>query len=209
MAGDDGELRRPDRHRRHQDHRPLLTFAVAVGYAALALTLLALLLEGRQRRLSGTCVTAESTCTTGRACGTLPTYLNEGALDPAGTRSASKFSDWPRTSPRPTAYARTIVLIEVALALVAVAAMFLRQIFGQSTTYSWLVGRLFMPIHLQPKFPPASAGEPLTNVRFSGSSRFVGSGAVRHRVVSVIDWGRAPVSWVFFRHPGQGTRSHG
>ena len=37
------------------------------------------------------------------------------------------------------------MLIGVALALVAVAAMFLRQIFGQSTTYSWLVGHLFMP----------------------------------------------------------------
>ena len=41
----------------------------------------------------------------------------------------------------------------------------------------------------------------------SGSSHFVGSGAVRHRVVSVIDWGPRPVSWVFFRHPGQGTRA--
>ncbi|MCB0932141.1 MAG: YeeE/YedE family protein [Mycobacterium sp.] len=147
---------------------PLLTFAVAVGYAALALTLLALLprFEGG----SGGCLAHlrnRGIDVHDRACmRDTADYLNEGALDPAGTRSASKFQRLAaREVPAPTAYARTIVLIGVALALVAVAAMFLRQIFGQSTTYSWLVGHLFMPDFTYSREVFTNIGwEPLTNV---------------------------------------------
>jgi len=127
---------------------PLLTFAVAVGYAAVALTLLYFL--PRYKGGEHSCFRHLATCTVDEhdrafMCDTAE-YLAEGAVDPTGSRTASWYQRLTsREVPAANFYARTISFVAFAVAIVVVLAIFLHQIFGQSTTYSWLVGRLFLP----------------------------------------------------------------
>ncbi len=67
----------------------------------------------------------------------------------------------------PTAdfYARAISAVGFAIAIVTVLAIFLHQAFGQSTTYSWLVGRLWLPHFAYSAQVFSSIGwEPFTDV---------------------------------------------
>ncbi len=67
----------------------------------------------------------------------------------------------------PTAnfYARTISVVGFIVAVVVVLSIFLHQIFGQSTTYSWLVGRLFLDDFAYSRQVFDTIGwEPLSNV---------------------------------------------
>lgn len=45
----------------------------------------------------------------------------------------------------PAFFARTTAVVATAMAVLAVLSLYLRQQFGQSTTYSWVVGELFLP----------------------------------------------------------------
>lgn len=145
-----------------------LTFAAAIGYAALALGVLAVL--PRFKGGSSSCLAHlgnRGVDEHDRACmRDTADYLNEGAPALTEADSVTWFQRLAsRDVPAPNAYARTIALIGVAVALVTVAGIFLRQIFGQSTTYSWLVGQLLLPEFSYSKQVFTSIGwEPMTNV---------------------------------------------
>jgi uncharacterized membrane protein YedE/YeeE len=148
-------------------HR-LPTFVIAVGYAAVALTLLYFLPRYAGGRHS--CFRHSTTCPLDDHDLVLmhdtAEYLAEGAVDPTGSRSANWYQRLPsREVPAANFYARTISVVGFAIAIVTVLAIFLHQIFGQSTTYSWLVGHLLLPHFAYSAEVFASIGwEPFTDI---------------------------------------------
>ncbi|MFZ0834816.1 MAG: YeeE/YedE thiosulfate transporter family protein [Mycobacterium sp.] len=147
---------------------PLATFAVAVGYAAVALTLLYFLPRYKGGRHScfrhlGACTLDEHDREFMRDTAE---YLAEGAVDPTGARTPGWYQRLTsRDVPTVNFYARTIAVVGFAVAVVVVLAIFLHQIFGQSTTYSWLAGRLLLPHFSYSEEVFRTVGwEPFTNV---------------------------------------------
>ncbi len=127
---------------------PVPMFISAVGYAAAALTLLYFLPRYRGGRHS--CFRHLTTCTLDEhdrvlMCDTAA-YLAEGAVDPTGSPTSRWFERLAsRDVPDANFYTRTVGAVGIVVASVTVLAIFLHQIFGQSTTYSWLVGHLMLP----------------------------------------------------------------
>lgn len=126
---------------------PLPTFLVAVGYAAVVLTLLYFL--PRYKGGEHSCFRHLANCTLGERDRAFmqdtAEYLAEGAVDPTGSRTPGWYQRLTtRDVPEANFYARTISFVGLAIALLVVLAIFLHQIFGQSTTYSWVVGQLFL-----------------------------------------------------------------
>ncbi|MGF2943930.1 YeeE/YedE thiosulfate transporter family protein [Mycobacterium sp. Lab-001] len=128
--------------------RPLPTFVVALGYAGVALTLLYFL--PRYRGGTHSCFRHLARCPLDEHDLVLMRdtahYLAEGAVDATGSTAPNWYQRLTsREVPSANFYARTISTVGFAIATVTVLAIFLHQIFGQSTTYSWLVGHLFLP----------------------------------------------------------------
>ncbi len=153
----------------HIAHIPrLATFVVAVGYAAAALTLLYFLPRYQGGRHS--CFRHLASCPLDEHDLVLmrdtAAYLAEGAVDPTRSRTPTWYQRLTsREVPAANFYARTISAVGLAVASVTVLAIFLHQIFGQSTTYSWLVGHLLLPQFTYSTEVFASIGwEPLTDV---------------------------------------------
>ena len=147
---------------------PLPTFAIAIGYAAVAFMLLHRLPRfkgGKQSFLQQLGDTPLDEHDRAFMRDTAD-YLNEGAVDPTGAATPTWFQRLTSPeAPSAKSYTRTIGVIGLAIAVVVVVAIFLHQIFGQSTTYSWLVGHLFMPdFAYSQKVFGAAGWEPLTNV---------------------------------------------
>ncbi|MBP2450535.1 YeeE/YedE thiosulfate transporter family protein [Mycolicibacterium lutetiense] len=129
------------------DIRPIPMFIIAIAYAAVALTLLYHLpryVGGKHRcfqDLRGTCAPldehdrafAEDTSA----------YLSEGAAVPARPALLSRLAS--QQVPSATFFARATAMAATFVAALVVLSLFLRQPFGMSTTYSWVVGHLFMP----------------------------------------------------------------
>jgi uncharacterized protein len=147
---------------------PVLTFVVAVGYAVVVLTLLYFL--PRYKGGEHSCIRHLANCTVGERdrayMRDTEEYLAEGAVDPTHSRTASWYQKLTsRAVPEANFYARTISSVGVAVAIVVVLAIFLHQIFGQSTTYSWLVGQLFLRQHAYSEEVFNTIGwEPFTNI---------------------------------------------
>ncbi|WP_326544829.1 YeeE/YedE thiosulfate transporter family protein [Mycolicibacterium sp. ND9-15] len=147
---------------------PLATFAAAVGYAAVALTLLYFL--PRYKGGQHSCIRHLGTCAVDEHDRVFmhdtAEYLAEGAVDPTGARTPGWYQRLTsRDVPAPNFYARTISAVGLAVAVVVVLAIFLHQIFGQSTTYSWLVGKLLWPDYTYSEEVFKTIGwEPFTNV---------------------------------------------
>ena len=147
---------------------PLAMLLVAVGYAAICLMLLSLLRRYRSGKPSDpsnpTTATQDEHDRT--AARDTKAYLSEGAVDPLrGDRTSwfDRLTDIDVTSA--SLQARTIRLVGLLVAMVVVASLFLRQAFGQSTTYSWVVGHLFAPNLDYSREVFASIGwEPLTDL---------------------------------------------
>lgn len=127
--------------------RPVPTLLVAVVYAAVCLALLSFLPRYR--------VASAVTCAisrTGRPTSTIgcvhatPRPTREGAVDLLGSRPERRLERLTEHEvPSANLYARTIRVVGFLVAAVVVMSLFLRQPFGQSTTYSWVVGHLFFP----------------------------------------------------------------
>lgn len=91
-------------------------------------------------------------------------YLYEGAR-PASSRHTllAQFSRHHVT--HPGFFMRTTAVVAMLVAMLAVLSLFLRQQFGQSTTYSWVVGQLFMPNFAYSREVAATIGwEPLSDL---------------------------------------------
>lgn len=147
------------------DAPPGRMLSIAVAYAAVALAVLYFLPRYRGgehcclRDLSGHQLNA---CDRAAAADTAA-YLWEGA--PAG-RSAGWFERRAKAYVGdPRFFARTIAVVALSISVVTVAAIFLRQQFGQSTTYSWVVGQLFLPGYDYSRQVAATVGwEPLSDL---------------------------------------------
>ncbi|WPX07404.1 YeeE/YedE thiosulfate transporter family protein [Metallosphaera sedula] len=70
-------------------------------------------------------------------------YLTDGGLPYSQTSLAKKVNEYYATESNVTRW--FMVSIAGIVGLTVVLEMFLHQIFGESTTYSWIVGQLFMP----------------------------------------------------------------
>lgn len=147
---------------------PWAMFAVAVGYASVALTLLYFLPRYKGGKHScfrhlGNCSLDEHDQAYMRDTAE---YLAEGAADPTGMSTPGWYQRLTtREVPAANFYARTTMVVGVAVAVVVVFAIFLHQIFGQSTTYSWLAGQLFLPHFAYSQEVFDTIGwEPFTNV---------------------------------------------
>ncbi|WP_135457695.1 YeeE/YedE thiosulfate transporter family protein [Mycobacterium sp. DL99] len=128
------------------DIRPIPMLAIAIAYAAAALTLLYYLPRyagGRHSCFQHLRTTTAPVDEHDRAfAADTSAYLAEGATAPAWTTLLS-----PRASqraPSTTFFARTTAMAATFVAALVVLSLFLRQPFGMSTTYSWVVGHLFM-----------------------------------------------------------------
>jgi hypothetical protein len=124
--------------------RPVLALLVAIAYAIALLAGTALL----PRYARG------SSCLTQAVVGRVDprgqqlmagivAYLAEGDLDRGGSPRFHKMitSDVPNG----TFYSRAKLTTSALLGAVVVLAIFLHQPFGESTTYSWFAGCLFLP----------------------------------------------------------------
>ncbi len=117
--------------------QPRLMFAVAVMYAVLALSALYFLPRyraGRRscfRHLIGPADPHDQSCAAESA-----RYLAEGA--------SGRLRRWPQVTDA-NFYARLMSAIALFVALLVVLSLILRQPFGLSTTYSWVIGHLAMP----------------------------------------------------------------
>jgi len=129
------------------DTRPWTMLAVAVGYAAVVLTLLYFLPRYKggahscRRHLGTGCVDDHD-----RAfIRDTTAFLTEGAVDVA-QRRVRRLQQWVNAEAVPFTnyYARTILGVASTVALIVVGSILLRQVFGQSTTYSWLIGTLLL-----------------------------------------------------------------
>ncbi|BBJ27477.1 YeeE/YedE thiosulfate transporter family protein [Athalassotoga saccharophila] len=69
-------------------------------------------------------------------------YLLEGSIAKKGSK-AEKFAK--TISSEPNVYSPLLVLIAAGVGITVVIGIMLHQIFGESTTYSWIVGVLLMP----------------------------------------------------------------
>lgn len=148
--------------------RPVPTLIVAVVYAVVCLALLSFLprYKGGQRSYlryltDGTTDEHDRICALDTAA-----YLGEGAVDLLGSRPESRLERLTESEvPSANLHARTIRVVGFLVAAVVVLSLFLRQPFGQSTTYSWVVGHLFFPDFDYSHQVFASIGwEPLTDV---------------------------------------------
>ncbi len=123
--------------------------AIAIGYAIVALTLLKYLPRFRGgercclRELRGSPNSASAL--DNRMKGDTIAFLYEGALQRPGRRSTWFERACREQVAHPAFFARTITAVGIGVATLTVLSIFLRQPFGQSTTYSWVVGELFMP----------------------------------------------------------------
>ncbi|GAS95840.1 transporter [Mycolicibacterium canariasense] len=121
--------------------------AIAVGYAALAFALLRYLPRFRGgercclRELSG----ATPSEFERRMMHDTIAYLYEGVDERAGRRRPWFERIYRDQVAHPAFFTRTVAVVATGVAALVVLSIFLRQPFGQSTTYSWLVGELFMP----------------------------------------------------------------
>ncbi|UQX10934.1 YeeE/YedE thiosulfate transporter family protein [Candidatus Mycobacterium methanotrophicum] len=127
-----------------QHIRPMFTVLIAVIYAIALLLATAVLprYQGGKSSLaqavSGLVDARDREATSDTAA-----YLAEGALPPCrpSRLRRSIIGDIPNSNFYSPAKLITSAVIGAAVAL----AILLHQIFGESTTYSWLVGRLFLP----------------------------------------------------------------
>lgn len=148
--------------------RPVPTLLVAVGYAAVCLALLSFLPRykgGRRSYLRS--LTDGTTDEHDRMCARdTAAYLGEGAVDLFGSRPERRLERLTENEvPSANLYAKTIRVVGALIAALVVLSLFLRQPFGQSTTYSWVVGHLFFPDFDYSRQVFASIGwEPLTDV---------------------------------------------
>jgi uncharacterized protein len=129
--------------------RPIPMLAIAVAYAAVSLTLLYYLPRYKggehscMRHLSRTAAVDEHDQAFAEDTAA---YLGEGAALPAWSGHGAWLSRLTsQRVPSANFYARTTFLVALFVAAVVVLSLFLRQPFGMSTTYSWVVGHLFMP----------------------------------------------------------------
>ncbi|HEY1656299.1 MAG TPA: YeeE/YedE thiosulfate transporter family protein [Candidatus Tumulicola sp.] len=89
-------------------------------------------------------------------------YLLEGSIAKRGGRAERVAYAW---SSEPNIYSKVLVLVALLLAITVVLAMVLHQVFGESTTYSWLVGVLALPDFAYSKVALASVGwEPFSDI---------------------------------------------
>ena len=147
---------------------PVPMLMIAVGYAALCLMLLSFLPRyagGKRSYLRDLTTTTQDEHDRAFARDTAA-YLSEGSVDPLRTGREPRFGRLPDVEvSSPNLHSRTIRLVGVLVAAVVVASLFLRQAFGQSTTYSWLVGHLFAPNFDYSREVFATIGwEPLTDL---------------------------------------------
>ena len=127
--------------------RPGLTFLVAVGYAVLMFG--ALLFLPRYSGGTSSCLRHLRSCSLdehdrARMADT-NAYLREGTVDLVRDSGGGRTAGDKDLVTSDDFYARRILIVAASVATLVVAAIFLRQIFGQSTTYSWLVGKLVLP----------------------------------------------------------------
>ena len=168
VVGRRSQLRRSGGHRRHR-HRPPGPDADDRGRLRGALPDAALLLPrytgGKRSYLRDLATTTQDEHDRAFARDTAA-YLSEGSVDPLRTGRESRFdrlTDVEVSSAN--LHSRTIRLVGVLVAAVVVASLFLRQAFGQSTTYSWVVGHLFAPNFDYSREVFAAIGwEPLTDL---------------------------------------------
>ncbi|MGW4097295.1 YeeE/YedE thiosulfate transporter family protein [Mycobacterium sp. NPDC004974] len=129
------------------DIRPIPMLAIAIAYAAAALTLLYYLPRyagGRHSCLQHLRTTTAPVDEHDRAfAADTSAYLAEGTTAPAWTTLLSPPAS--QRTPSTTFFARTTAMAATFVAALVVLSLFLRQPFGMSTTYSWVVGHLFMP----------------------------------------------------------------
>ncbi|MDI3315228.1 MAG: YeeE/YedE thiosulfate transporter family protein [Mycobacterium sp.] len=127
-----------------QHIRPVFTFLIAVVYAAALLVGAALL--PRYARGSSCVVRAirgRSDPNEEAWMSDTVAYLTEGGLDQS---TSTRFHTLVVTDvPTGNFYSRIKLGTSVVLGLVVVFAIFLHQIFGESTTYSWFAGHLLLP----------------------------------------------------------------
>lgn len=124
--------------------RPLFTFLFAALYAGALLLGAALLprySRGKSclvRAAAGTSNSRDQTSMSDTAA-----YLAEGGLPARRPNRLQRAiaADVPSSNP----YSRMKLGTSILIGLLVVAAIFLHQIFGESTTYSWLAGKLFFP----------------------------------------------------------------
>ncbi|BBX29650.1 YeeE/YedE thiosulfate transporter family protein [Mycolicibacterium alvei] len=130
--------------------RPIPMLLIAITYAAVSLTLLYRLprYQGGEhscmqhlRRANRPVDAHDQTCTDDTAA-----YLDEGVAVPAWAGNGSRLSRLAsqRVS-NGNFFAWTTAMAALFVAVIVVLSLFLRQPFGMSTTYSWVVGHLFMP----------------------------------------------------------------
>ncbi|MCX2713355.1 YeeE/YedE thiosulfate transporter family protein [Mycolicibacterium sp. J2] len=166
---------------------------IAVGYAALAFVLLNYLPRFRGgercclRTLRGASPTEFDRLMTRDTIG----YLYEGADDGHRRRWFKRVSG-DRVA-HPAFFSRTTAAVAAGVAVLVVLSIFLRQPFGQSTTYSWVVGELFMPDFAYSRQVIAGIGwEPLSDlgvlVGAFISARFISGRFTRFRPVVPPSW---------------------
>jgi uncharacterized membrane protein YedE/YeeE len=123
--------------------RPIFTLLIAIVYALVLLVGAALLprYHGGTNCLTqmwrGTTNQQDRECTVDTAA-----YLAEGGL---GRPTSSWLQNMVADVPTSNFYSPVKLGTNVFVGLVITLAIFLHQIFGESTTYSWLVGHLFLP----------------------------------------------------------------
>ncbi|WP_200885684.1 YeeE/YedE thiosulfate transporter family protein [Mycobacterium kyorinense] len=127
--------------------RPVFTFLIAAVYAVALLAAAAFL-----PRYSGgkSCLVQAARRQTDahdqNSMSDTAAYLAEGGL--AEDRPERLHSLMITDVPNSNFYSRTKLATSVFIGGLVVVAIFLHQIFGESTTYSWFVGRVFLP-HLE------------------------------------------------------------
>ena len=127
--------------------KPVNIFLTAIPYA-LVLFLIAFLVP-RFPRSKHVCLTAhikgghdEGNPALHEAREDTVAYLLEGSIAKRGGK-AEKFAY--ALSSEPNVYSKVLVIVALLLGTSVVAGIMLHQIFGESTTYSWLVAVLIMP----------------------------------------------------------------
>lgn len=123
--------------------RPMVTFLIAIAYAIVLLSAAALLPRYRGGDSSVAQALSRRTSVRDRDSATdTAAYLAEGGVPTKQPNRLHRniISDIPASNFFSPTKLLTSVLIGVAVA----AAIVLHQIFGESATYSWLVGQLFL-----------------------------------------------------------------
>lgn len=147
--------------------RPFDLFLAALPYAAVLL-LVALLIP-RFPRTKHVCLIAhikgrhdESNPVLHEIREETVAYLLEGSIARRGGKAERFAYAW---SSEPNIYSRVLVVIALLLATSVVTGIILHQAFGESTTYSWLVGVLVMPNFDYSKLVLAGIGwEPFSDI---------------------------------------------